>query len=140
MDSTGLARWSYMTFSGKEENLTTVLVGYNPCRTSSSQHSTSYQIQRAYWTIAKNDITCPRKKFLDDLLSILIKWRTEGRRLVICLDAKKHVYTGCLGRSLVSHTTHRVRSPGNHARHNRLTPNGHTLPRLPPNRHHLDHS
>ncbi|KAL7521203.1 LOW QUALITY PROTEIN: hypothetical protein ACHAWX_005897 [Stephanocyclus meneghinianus] len=30
MDGTGLARWSYMTFSGKEGHLTTVVVGYNP--------------------------------------------------------------------------------------------------------------
>jgi hypothetical protein len=51
MDSTGLARWSYMTFTGKEGYVTTIIVGYNPCRTSSSQLSTSYQLQRAYFTL-----------------------------------------------------------------------------------------
>jgi hypothetical protein len=42
MDSTGLARWSFMTFSGKEGHLTTVLVGYNPCKTPNSHSQSSY--------------------------------------------------------------------------------------------------
>ena len=103
MDSAGLARWSYMTFSGKEGHVTTIIVGYNPCRTSPSQPSTSYQLQRTYWTVAKRDHTCPRTKFKEDLISQLVTWRLEGRRLILCLDANDNVYTGPLGRALVSH-------------------------------------
>ena len=103
MDSAGLARWSYMTFSGKEGHVTTIIVGYNPCRTSPSQTSPSYQLQRAYWTVAKRDHTCPRAKFKEDLISLLVAWRLEGRRLILCLDANDNVYTGSLGRALTSH-------------------------------------
>ena len=102
-DSSGLGRWSYMTFSGKEGHITTMIVVYNPCRTSPAQTSTSYQLQRAYWTIAKKDSTCPRTKFKEDLIALLSAWRLEGRRLILCLDANYHVYTGSLGRALVSH-------------------------------------
>ena len=103
LDSTGLGRWSYMTFSGKEGHITTVIVGYNPCKTSPSQTSTSYQLQRAYWSVVKKDRTCPRTKFKEDLLTQLSTWRQEGRRLILCLDANDHVYTGSLGRALVEH-------------------------------------
>ena len=103
MDCTGLARWSYMTFSGRDQHITTVLVGYNPCRTTPGKHSTSYQLQRAYWTMSAQETTCPRKKFTEDLMSLLIKWRQEGRRLIICLDANDNVYNGPLGKALVSH-------------------------------------
>jgi hypothetical protein len=53
MDGTGLARWSYMTFSGKEGHLTTVVVGYNPCKSPKAYGQSSYQLQRAYFTMAK---------------------------------------------------------------------------------------
>ena len=100
MDGTGLARWSYMTFSGKEGHLTTVVVGYNPCKSLTASGQSSYQLQRAYFTMAKKDTTCPRKKFEADLVSLLTTWRQAGRRLIVCLDANDHVYTGHLAKAL----------------------------------------
>jgi hypothetical protein len=102
MDSTGLARWSYMTFSGKEGHMTTIVVGYNPCKNPPLHIHSSYQLHRAYLTIAKKDNTCPRKQFEQDLIHLLTTWRQEGRRLVVCLDANDHVYCSRLGRALVS--------------------------------------
>lgn len=100
MDETGLARWTYMSFSGKEGHLTTVLVGYNPCKSTKSYGQSSYQLQRAYFTVAKQDTTCPRKKFEEDLVQLLISWRQAGRRLIVCLDANDHIYTGKLAKAL----------------------------------------
>jgi hypothetical protein len=100
MDSTGLARWSYMTFSGQEGHLTTVVIGYNPCKSSRSYGQSSYQLQRAYFTMAKQDTCCSQKKFETDLVSLLTSWRQEGRRLIVCLDANDHVYTGKLAKAL----------------------------------------
>jgi hypothetical protein len=102
MDSTGLARWSYMTFSGREGHMTSVIVGYNPCKTGTTCTHSTYQLHRAYLTIAKKDQTCPRRRFEQDLLQLLTKWRQEGRRLVVCLDANDHVYRSRLGRALIS--------------------------------------
>ena len=91
-----------MTFSGKEGHLTTILVGYNPCKTTTSHNQSSYQLQRSYFTLAKRNTTCPRRQFQQDLIELLTQWRLEGRRLIICLDANDHVYTGKLGKALVS--------------------------------------
>ena len=99
MDGTGLARWSYMTFSGKEGHLTTVVVGYNPCKSSKASGQSSYQLQRAYYTMAKKDTTCPRKKFEANLVSLLTTWRHAGRRLIVCLDTNDHVYMGNLAKA-----------------------------------------
>ena len=46
------------------------------------------------------DLTCPRKRFHDDLISQLTKWRDEGDRLVVCLDANENIYRKSIGRSL----------------------------------------
>ncbi len=102
MDNTGLARWSYMTFSGRDGHLTTVVIGYNPCKPSKSYGQSSYQLQRAYFTMAKHDTCCPRRKFETDLVTLLVTWRQEGRRLIVCLDANDHVYTGRLAKALTS--------------------------------------
>ena len=102
MDASGLARWSYMTFSRKEGHLTTILAGYNPCHTTSSHTASSYQLQQAYLTMAKSETTCPRRKFEHDLISLLTDWRSQGRRLIVCLDANDHVYDSRLGKALVS--------------------------------------
>ena len=53
--------------------------------------------------MVKNDTTCPRHRFRDDLINLLVSWREEGRRLILCLDANDHVYTSSLGRALVTH-------------------------------------
>ncbi len=102
MDNTGLARWSYMTFSGRDGHLTTVVIGYNPCKPSKSYGQSSYQLQRAYFTMAKHDTCCPRRKFESDLVTLLATWQQEGRRLIVCLDANDHVYTGKLAKALTS--------------------------------------
>jgi len=79
MDNKGLARWLYVTFLGREGHLTTVVVGYNPCMSSKAYGQSSYQLQRAYCTMARQDTTCPRKKFEEDLVLFLTTWRQAGR-------------------------------------------------------------
>jgi len=101
MDTRGLARWSYMTFSDQDGHLTTVIVGYNPCRTTASHTSSSYQLHKAYFTMAEKDMTCPCRRFEADLIAILRLWCSEGRRIIVGLDMNDHVYHSCLGRALV---------------------------------------
>jgi hypothetical protein len=50
----------------------------------------------------KKDTTCPRKRFHDDLLKQLNKWRQEGDRLIVCMDANKDIYKKSIGKSLTS--------------------------------------
>jgi hypothetical protein len=48
----------------------------------------------------KGDLTCPRIKFREDLVTQLKKWREDGNRLIGCLDANKHIYKKSIGRTL----------------------------------------
>ncbi len=48
----------------------------------------------------KKDLTCPQTKFWDDLVVQLQRWREDGDRLVICLDANEDIYKKSLGKSL----------------------------------------
>lgn len=71
MDKTGLAHWLYVTFSNEDNHLITTLVGYNPCCTSLSQISSSYQIHIGYFTVAEQDIACLHCWFETDWVTFL---------------------------------------------------------------------
>jgi hypothetical protein len=98
-DETGLGMWSVMTFKG-DRGRTRVICGYNPCYNSNPDSSTSYQKHRRFFVTWKNDLTCPRAKFWDDLVVQLQRWREDGDRLVVCLDANEDIYKKSLGKSL----------------------------------------
>jgi exonuclease III len=98
-DETGLGRWSVMTFKG-DRGRTRVICGYNPCYNSNPDSSTSYQQHRRFFVTRKKDLTCPRTKFWDDLVIQLQRWREDGDRLVVCLDANEDIYKKSLGKSL----------------------------------------
>ena len=89
-DPTGLGRWTVMTLQG-EGVRTRMICGYNPC--VSSGHSTSYQQQRRFFLRTQQDLTCPRKKILEDLITQMKKWREEGDRLIICMDVNEDIYS-----------------------------------------------
>jgi exonuclease III len=42
----------------------------------------------------------PRQRFLQDLKALLMKWKKEGKRIIVCLDANEHVYKDGVGRTL----------------------------------------
>ena len=73
---------------------------YNPCYNSKQNSCTSYQQQRRYWINHHQDLCCPRSKFRDDLISQLIEWRSQGDRLILCMDANENIYTKSLGKTL----------------------------------------
>ena len=100
-DPSGLGRWSVMTLQG-DGRRTRIVCGYNPCGNNKLNSGTSYQQQKRYFVTVKKDLTCPRKKFHDDLISQLKKWRDEGDRLVVCLDANEHIYRKSIGKSLTN--------------------------------------
>ncbi len=98
-DETGLGRWSVMTLKGDGVK-TRVICGYNPCYNTKPVISTSYQQHRRYFITKKGNLTCPRTKFREDLITQLKKWREDGDRLIVCLDANEHIYEKSIGKSL----------------------------------------
>ena len=79
---------------------TRIVCGYNPCGSGKLNSGTTYQQHRRFWVTQRKDLTCPRKRFHDDLVAQLKKWREEGDRLVVCLDANEDIYKKSLGKSL----------------------------------------
>ncbi len=78
---------------------TRVVCGYNPCYNQKTDSSTTYQQHRRYFRV-RNKHRCPRTLFRDNLISMLSKWREEGDRLIVCLDANEHIYKKSIGKML----------------------------------------
>jgi hypothetical protein len=91
-DDSGLGRWSVMTIKGEGYN-TRIVCGHNPCYNNNPTSSTSYQQHRRYFINKKKDLTCPRTKFREDLVEQLTRWREEGDKLIVCLDANENITT-----------------------------------------------
>ncbi len=51
----------------------------------------------AQWT---TNLACPRKKIREDLVAQLPRWRNDKDRLIVCLDANKHIYKNSIGKAL----------------------------------------
>ena len=100
-DASGLGRWTTMLLKGGTGVQTRIICGYNPCRNSNVDNSTSYSQQRRYMIWHQQDhTTCPRVKFREDLGKLLKEWRAAGDRLIVCLDANENIYTQALGKLL----------------------------------------
>ena len=100
-DPTGLGRYVYTQIKGDEEHSTMILTGYCPCKNNRSNNGTSYQQQRRYFVKVEKSTICPRDRFRSDLCELVAKWRAEGKRVVVMLDANENVYKDKLGRQLV---------------------------------------
>ena len=102
-DETGLGRWVVMTLEGQGVK-TRIICGYNPCGNNKPNSSTTYQQHRRFFITQQKDLSCPRVKFREDLVSQLKKWRESGDRLIVCMDANEDIYKKLIGRTLTDQT------------------------------------
>jgi hypothetical protein len=79
-----------------------VVFGYNPCGNAKLNSGTTYQQHHRYFITNKKDLSCPRKRFEEDLIKQLEEWRNEGDRLVVCLSTKKYIYKKSIGKALTN--------------------------------------
>lgn len=91
-DDSGLGRWAVMVLRGQDGLTTRIVCGYNPCKSASTATRSSYQQHRRYFVRKLKDRTCPRKRFRQDLVAQLEQWRSEGDRLIVCMDANDNIY------------------------------------------------
>jgi hypothetical protein len=90
-----------MTLKG-EGIQTRIVCEYNPCGNTKLNSGTLYQQQRKYFVTQKNDLTCPRKCFHDNLIEQITKWCGKGDRIIVYMDANKHIYKKSIGHSLTN--------------------------------------
>ena len=81
-----------MVFRGSEGVTTRIVCGYNPCYNNRKASRTYYQQNRRCLIMKEKDRSCPRKRFQEDLVRQLKKWRDKGERLVVCMDANENIY------------------------------------------------
>ncbi len=98
-DETGLGRWVVITLSGTEGFTTRIVCGYNPCGNGRLDSGTVYAQHKRYYMM-RGCVDCPRVKFRQDLIEVLTKWRNQGDRLVVCLDANEDIYKKAIGKAL----------------------------------------
>ena len=89
-----------MTLKGDEGFTTRIVCAYNPCYNKKQGTGTSYQQQKRFLITKRRDDTCPRKKLQEELVAQLKKWREEGDRLVVCMDANEDIYKKSWGKIL----------------------------------------
>ncbi len=99
-DKSGLGRWVVMTFEGDVR--TRIVCGFNPCGNDRPNSGTVYQQHRRYWITKRHSLVCLRVKFWEDLVQQLQKWRADGDRLIVCLDANEDIYRKSIGNTMMS--------------------------------------
>jgi hypothetical protein len=111
-DPSGLGRWVWTLFAGRNNTKLRVLSGYRPNPDSSDSTGSVYSQHERYLRSIKDDRN-PRRAFIKDLQKALIAWSTEGNLFLIGLDANDNVRTGDvtamlrnLGLIDVHHTQH----------------------------------
>ena len=99
VDHTGLGRWSWVKLEGQPGHVTRIVTAYGPCGSKSSGNKTYYQQQRRY--IQNNSLrTTVKKMFRDNLCATLRKWRNQGNRIILMMDANNTVSDGQLSKAL----------------------------------------
>ncbi len=98
-DKTGLGRWTVMTLQGVGCQ-TGIVCGYNQCGNSKPDSGMVYQQHRRLFITQQKNTLCPQKLFREHLVAQLKKWRAEGDRLIICLNANKDICKKSIGKAL----------------------------------------
>ena len=98
-DTTGLGRWCWVKFQGRNLN-TRVVTAYQPCKPNKLASSATYAQQKRYWML-HGCSQCPRKLFRENLIQLLTEWKENGDRIILLMDANEDMKSGQLA-SLLS--------------------------------------
>ena len=117
-DPSGLGRWVWQVFRGKDGITTRIYTAYRPCLSQVRQLQTVYAQQKRYFRKRKqpgDKDPCPRAVFLADLQVELQARRLAGERLIVMMDANGDVTSGPIHQmaidlglrdSILSHNPH----------------------------------
>jgi hypothetical protein len=101
VDPTGLGRWSWIQFSGKEGHTTSILLVYQPCHTSWKKMDSVYAQHLEYFR-PRGCLQCPRRILIEDLKALILSWKGEGIKVLVFMDANKNMTNGHMERMLLS--------------------------------------
>ena len=89
-DPSGLGRWAWTLYRGKQNMTLRVVCAYRPCVPSSLGVQTTFaQHQRVF--DAQGRTRNPRQAILDDLGTAIKQWQEEGDQIVLLMDCNAEV-------------------------------------------------
>jgi hypothetical protein len=92
-DESGLGRWVWTLFAGKNQTRLRVITGYRPNPDCTDRPGSVFSQQERRLR-ALGDFRNPRRAFIKDLENKLDEWMTEGNLILIGMDANDNVRTG----------------------------------------------
>jgi hypothetical protein len=131
-DPSGLGRWVWQVFQGKDGITTRIYMAYRPCMSQVRQLQTVYAQQKWYFWKRRqpgDKDLCPRVAFLADLQEELQARQLAGERLIVMMDANRDVTSGPVHQMVIALGYHPLAQPPPSFSSN-------TQKGLSPNRHH----
>ena len=92
-DESGLGRWVWTLFAGRNHTKLRIISGYRPNPDSSDKTGSVYSQHERHLRSIQDDRN-PRRAFISDLKDALETWADEGNLFIIGLDANDNVRTG----------------------------------------------
>lgn len=98
VDPSGLGRWSYITFRGKNNKCLTVVTGYRVCQTTPSSTGLKTAYMQQYRKIStklrdsnKHSTPNPHRQFVLDLQAWLEHLIRNGHQIILSIDSNKEI-------------------------------------------------
>ena len=88
-DPSGLGRWAWTRYRGRQGVTLRIVVGYRPVLNSTGPMSVWNQ-QKGFLE-EKDDDRCPRSAFVDDLCGEVAIWMEQGDQVIIGMDLNEDV-------------------------------------------------
>ena len=99
-DDSGLGRWVWVRYRGRNGIVTCIICCYRPCVPSSNGSTGSVYAQHQRHFNDKADDICPREAFTRDLGIEIQSWLDSGDQLILGLDANEDMRRGPVARML----------------------------------------
>ena len=92
-DESGLGRWVWQKYRGKQEITLRIITAYQPCTPSTAGPSTTHSQQEQYFDLIGDD-RVPQKAMLEDLRDEIKKWKDEGDQIILLMDVNEDINSG----------------------------------------------
>ena len=98
-DPTGLGRWSWIKL-GRGRISTRVISAYLPWKPNKRSKGHTVWEQHTRFFQKQGDLRYPSTIFIEDLVTQLKQWTTQGEHILLTIDANQNIYSGHLAASL----------------------------------------
>ena len=88
-DDTGLGRWAWTRYRGKNGASLRIVSAYRPCL--NKQGATTVYSQHRRFLDDNNDDRCPRVAWLEDLQVAVRLWKKDGDQIILAADVNQDV-------------------------------------------------